>query len=332
MVPCRAHLGRGRVDVLESDHHQGTGRRALDEVQRGFQDRDAGALRPHQGVREVETLLGQEAVEVVAGDPPRELVEPAPDEVGVAVPEVPQHPVDLAPPSAFRDDPLQLVFAGRPDPHPKPVVGEHLHLGHVVGHAGAGSVELRHDRVVAARVVPDHSADRAVVVRGRGGTERHPRLGRLPEVAEVVEDRAGLDPGQLAVAVDVQDPVQILGEVDDHRGVATLPGQAGAPSPRQDGRVVITADLDRGEDVVERLGDHHTDGELSIVRRVRRVDRPCSGVEPDLTLDRLAEPGLKAPDIHVRRTLHRGGHVRTSAARSCPETAWRRWWPAAAYP
>ena len=76
---------------------------------------DAGALGADERARDVEAVLGQQLVEVVAGDAPRDVREALADQVGVAVAQVAQPRVDLAPAPALADDLLQLSVAGRAD-------------------------------------------------------------------------------------------------------------------------------------------------------------------------------------------------------------------------
>ena len=55
--------------------------------------------------------------------------------------------------------------------HDGPIVKEHFHLAYIVRAARTAAVELCHDGVHAARIVAEHSADRAVTMRSRVGTE-----------------------------------------------------------------------------------------------------------------------------------------------------------------
>ena len=57
-------------------------------------------------------------------------------------------------------------------------------------------------RVHAAGVVADHAAERAAVVGGGIGSEGQVML--LGGIAQVVEDHAGLHPGQLADGIDFE--------------------------------------------------------------------------------------------------------------------------------
>ena len=65
-------IGRGkRVRIAEPD--QRAMLRALDQAQLRLEHDRAGAFGAHQRARDVEAVLGQQLVEVVAGDPPRNL-------------------------------------------------------------------------------------------------------------------------------------------------------------------------------------------------------------------------------------------------------------------
>ena len=87
----------GAVDVGIAEHQQRLDGRAVDQVQARLQDGDARPLRAREGPGDVEALLGQQVVEVVAGDPARQVLGiAAADLVGVAVAEVLEPGVDLS--------------------------------------------------------------------------------------------------------------------------------------------------------------------------------------------------------------------------------------------
>ena len=66
MVTCEAGVG-------EAEDEQAARGRAVDQADGRFQDGDAGALGAGQRGGDVEAVLGQQAVEVVAGDAARQL-------------------------------------------------------------------------------------------------------------------------------------------------------------------------------------------------------------------------------------------------------------------
>ena len=61
-----------RNGVGKAEHDQAPERRALDEPERRLEHGDAGALAADQRARDVEAVLGQQLVEVVAGDAARD--------------------------------------------------------------------------------------------------------------------------------------------------------------------------------------------------------------------------------------------------------------------
>ena len=85
------------VDVGIAEHQDRLDGRAVDQVEARLQDRDARPLGARQRPGDVEALLGQQVVEVVARDPARQVLGvAAADLVGVAVAEVLEPGVDLA--------------------------------------------------------------------------------------------------------------------------------------------------------------------------------------------------------------------------------------------
>ena len=75
--PNSQHFGNGiggGEDVGEADDREHPSPRARDQLERGAEDGDAGALGADQRPGDVEAVLGQQRVEVlVAGDAPRDL-------------------------------------------------------------------------------------------------------------------------------------------------------------------------------------------------------------------------------------------------------------------
>src|SRR6185312_6036200 len=91
----------------------------------------------------------------------------------------------------------------------------------------------------AARVVADHAAKGAAAVSGRIRSERE--VVRFGRVAQRIENYTRLNPCETLNRIDFQDPVHVLGKVEDDGDVAALPGQAGAGASRQDWCAVLPA-------------------------------------------------------------------------------------------
>jgi hypothetical protein len=267
--------GLKRIGV--ADHQQGAKARARHQPHAGAQDQHAGALGVDQRAGDVEPVLGQECLQVVAGDPPGDVREAAADQVRVAVAQVPQSAVNRAPATACFDLALEVGLAHWTNSEAQAVVGENLQLLGVVRRLAA------HHGVGAAGVVADHTAEGAVLVRRWIGSQRQMML--LGCVAELVADHAWLDPGCAPVGVCLRDVVDVLGEVDDHRNVAALSGEAGATTSAEDRHPMLMADRDGGNDVVQVARDDDADGHLAVHRQVGHLECPAAVIEPDLTTD-----------------------------------------------
>ena len=88
-VSTSGHRVGGLVDVVEADDRQHALLRAVDQVERGPQDRDAGDFGADQRARDVEAVLRQQLVEIfVAGDAARDFRIARADEVAVAIAEI----------------------------------------------------------------------------------------------------------------------------------------------------------------------------------------------------------------------------------------------------
>ena len=214
--------------------------------------------------------------------------------------------VDHALRRAHGDEPRELVRRRRADAHAVSVVVQDLHRRDVVAHAQAAALVRAHQRVNAARVVADHPAYRAVVVRLRVRAEVQPL--RFRRIAQVVEHAAGLDGRRLTRRVDRLRRVHVLREIHDDRDVATLTRQARPPAAREHGRAELPEQLDRRDDVACRTRDDDADRCLAIVSAVRRIERPRPRVDPHLAV----EPFSQRP-FEVARVVGRDSGARVVA-------------------
>ena len=161
--------------------------RARDQADRRVEDVRAGALGADERARDVEAVLGEQLVEVVAGHAAGDVGVFGSYPVADAVSEVFELLVDLALAATGRDDSFQLLVGGRANCQPGAVVKHDIELDHVVARLA------RHQRVGAARVVPEHAPERAVLVGRRVRAVR--QVVFLGGVAELVADDAGLNRG-----------------------------------------------------------------------------------------------------------------------------------------
>ena len=279
--PYSQNLGNGigsGEDIGEADDRQHPLARARYQLEGGVEDGDAGALGADQRAGDVEAVLGQERIEVgVAGDAPRDPGETRADEVAVTPAEFVERAVDLAAAAAGGDDLVQVVVAGRADGHALAVIGEDVEFQDVVGGAPG------HDRMDAAGIVADHPAERVVVVGGRVRAEGEVVF--LGGVAQTVEDAARLDACAPRFGIEGDKSVQVLGEIDQHRGVAALAGEAGAAAAHDHRGAGLAAFGDGGDDVVDAPGDDDADRHLPVVRGVGGVECAAAAVEADLAGD-----------------------------------------------
>jgi len=311
----------GLVDVRVAEQHQhldlGRGHQPAGRLEDGH----AGRFAAHQRTRHVEAVLRQQLLQAVAGDAARDPREALADQLGVAVPQRREVPVDLAAAAAGGDDAAQLVVAGRPDPHAHPVVGEDLQLRDVL--AGAAG----HLRVRAAGVVADHAADGAVVVGGRVRAEGQAVPPR--RLVQRVADDPRLHAGDPLPGVELEDAVQVLGVVQHHGDVAALARQAGPAGTVEHRRAVLGAGGHGRHHVVGRRRHHHADRHLPVVRPVGGIRRPASGVEPDLPADGPVKGILERADVHVGARLAGFRQPWPDRSPHRRHLSLRRSWPAA---
>jgi hypothetical protein len=272
------------------------------------QDGDQRGLAAHQRAGDVEAVLEQERVEVVAGHPARDVREAAPDLVRVPVPQPAQRTVDRRSAVAVLFDLAVLVVAGFTAPEPGSVIEQSFQSGDVVNDL-AGAL-----RGGAAGVVADHAADRAVGM-GRG-------LRAVPQpvprqfAVERVQDDARFDDAGARGRVDGHEPVAVLRPVDHHGGVGALAGQTAPTAAREHGHVVFTAHRDRVRRGVDAARHDDADRYLAEVGRVGRVSAPGAGVETHLCVDAFPEGGLDCGQVRHARV----GLVRWADRRRPPQS------------
>lgn len=134
----------------------------------------------------------------------------------------------------------------------------------------------------------------------RGGIRAERELVRLSRVSQPVEHKTRLHPRLPGGRVDLEDAVAAFRRVDHHRHVAALPRQARAGTPRQDRHVVLPADGNGLDDGVDRARDDDADGDLPVVGRIGRVERPAGGIEANFAIDPRAERGGEALCVLVQ--------------------------------
>src|SRR5467141_1109815 len=184
--------------------------RAFNQSDFGFEHNYAGAFRAYQRSRHVKSILGKQLIQVIAGNTPGDFRVARSDQVGVLVSQGPQLGVNRAATPPLDNDVIQLVLVSG---------GSHRNLGAVV-EENAQFFDIvdgfsGEQRMRAAGIIPDHPTERAAAMRGRIGTK--------------------------------SELVFVLNEVEDHRDIATLPGQTRAGPTRQDRSAVFPARGYRGD-------------------------------------------------------------------------------------
>ncbi|MEU5885206.1 hypothetical protein [Spirillospora sp. NPDC047279] len=86
-VPRRGH-------VVVAEHRQRLAGGHLERPDLGSQHRDQRGLAPDQSTRDIEAVLGQQRIQVVTRDPPRDVGIPRADQRQAVVTQRPQPPVD----------------------------------------------------------------------------------------------------------------------------------------------------------------------------------------------------------------------------------------------
>ena len=273
------------VDVREpEDQHHSRGRVLHQPGLRLQRDR-ARAFGPDQRAGDVEPVLRQQLVEVIAGHAAFDLREFRADQPCILVAQRLEPCIDFTLPATRGNDRLEFRIGGGAGPEPRAVRRDDFQRLDVF-HRLAG-----HHGVRSARIVADHAAQRAATVRGGIRPEGQSVLfgSRLQRIAH----RAGLDERRAPRWVDRDDIAHVLGEIQHHGHVHALPALRGAAATRQQRRTVLAADAQGGDHVVRRPGEHHADRDLAVVRGVRAVDRAAAGIEAHLARNGRGKCGGK---------------------------------------
>ena len=123
---------------------------------------------------------------------------------------------------------------------------------------------------------------------------------RFGLVAQDVEHHPGLDAGIALARIELQDLVHVLAEIEHHGDVAALSGQACPGSSRQDGRPELSGGRDGCDYIVGVSGYDQANGDLTVVGRVGRVERPASGIEADLSANAFAQLTFQSASFRKR--------------------------------
>ncbi len=114
---------------------------------------------------------------------------------------------------------------------------------------------------------------------------------RPQQAVQPVEHEAGLDPDRALLRVQIEHAVQVLGEIDHQPGADRLAGLRGAAAACHDRHARRARNPERRLDVGVGPGDHDADRLDLVDRGVSAVAAPIEGLEPDLALERVGEPG-----------------------------------------
>jgi hypothetical protein len=115
----------------------------------------------------------------------------------------------------------------------------------------------------------------------------------LGGVAKIVENNAGLNPGNTPRRIDFQDLVHVLRKIQDHSDVAALAGERGTAAAAQNGSAKFTRQRNCGDDIIYVAWEDNTDRDLAIVGTVGGVQSAAAGIEADFTAKVAAQSGFE---------------------------------------
>src|SRR5256885_844139 len=115
-------------------------------------------------------------------------------------------------------------------------------------------------------VVADHATERTVGmgrwIRTKG------QMILFGRVAQVIKDHARLYACLFSTWVEFEDTAHVLGEIHDHRYVATLSGEASSTTPSQNGSAIATRHRHGLDDIINLAREDHADRHLPVIRAI----------------------------------------------------------------
>src|SRR3954454_21699870 len=147
----------------------------------------------------------------------------------------------------------------------------------------------------AAGIVADHSTEIAVFMRGRIRTKSEIEF--VSAIAKLIEHAARLHPGIFFLGIDLNNLVEVLGEINDHGDVAGLSTEAGTAAARQQRRAMLAGNSDGLNSFFNRFGNHYADRYLTVIRAINGVKSAGTVVKSDFAGDGGAQLGGK--DINI---------------------------------
>ena len=278
---CGNRVSSGQV-VDEAGHDEGLRGGQRHEVDSRLENGDERAFGTDERPDEVEAAFWQEGIERVARHAAGELRERGPKELSMFG----RERMDPG------DDSSTGTSTSRVAPrHPEPraVIEQHIERPDaVVGPAG------RH-RVGPAGVVGDHSADGAASVGGRIGPDREAESGG--GLVDAVEHDAGIDRCRPGHRVDGENAMEMARRVDDHAGTGRIAGDARAASAQRHREVMLAAQCDDGDKIVDVKRCDDDGGNVAVIRGVGREEAARGGRSVDCAADAAGRSGNEEGNV-----------------------------------
>src|SRR5712671_4568741 len=103
--------------------------------------------------------------------------------------------------------------------------------------------------------------------------------------AEMIEHYPGLNPGDAARRIDLQNPRHVFGEIQDDGDVAALSCERGSSAAAKQRRSEFATERDDGQNIVHVARKHDANWHLAIIRAVGRVECAAAVVEAYVALN-----------------------------------------------
>jgi len=127
-----------------------------------------------------------------------------------------------------------------------------------------------------------------------GGVGGEGQVIRFGGVAEMVEYDSGLDAGDAARGIDLENLSHVPGEIEDDGDVAALSGERGSATATEQRSAEVPADGDGGFNIIGIAWENYADWDLAVIGAVSGVEGAATVVETDIPAD-VSSQGFVQP-------------------------------------
>jgi hypothetical protein len=105
----------------------------------------------------------------------------------------------------------------------------------------------------------------------------------------MIKNDSGLDAGDAARGIDLENTVHVTGEIEDDRDIAAQACERGSAAAAEKRSAEFAAEGNRGQDIVGIAGKNHANGHLAIIRPVGGIEGAAAVIEANVAANSRAQ-------------------------------------------